>query len=162
MILSMLKRCFLWGTGYGAMWVGNWALASIFTEQNVLEDGFKRILYRSSSEHKGMVIRYSDIIDRIFGLLDYPVFYFLGAVLLIWVLIYCLRKRNFTISVCVLPFIIIAALPFLWYAFAKNHSYIHYWFVYRGLGGTLFAIFCVFGVLINADKQSDGQRTQHG
>ena len=151
----MLKRCFLWGTGYGAMWVGNWVLASIFTEQNVLANGFKRILFRSSSEHNGMVIRYADIIKKIFRQFNFPVFYFLGAALLIWVLIYCLRKRNFTISVCILPFIFIVALPFLWYAFAKNHSYTHAPLVYRGLGGTLFAIFCVLGVLTNADKQSD-------
>ena len=32
-----------------------------------------------------------------------------------------------------LPFLLVAMLPFVWYLFASNHSYIHFWFTYREL-----------------------------
>lgn len=39
-----------------------------------------------------------------------------------------------------LAFLMVAALPYLWYAAAANHSWVHYWFTYRGQLVTVVAL----------------------
>ena len=37
-------------------------------------------------------------------------------------------------------YFIIAVIPFIWYVVSGRHSYIHYWFIYRELCITVFAL----------------------
>lgn len=152
MLIRIIKRSLLWLTGYVSMWAGKWVIASILTDENVIEDGIKRVFYRASANVNGTEIRFSEIIDQEFRLFDYPVFQFIGLSIILVIFFYCLRKRNLNLSSCCIPFLIISVFPFLWYAFVRNHSFIHTPLVYRALGGTLFGILCFIGILVNADE----------
>ena len=57
-------------------------------------------------------------------------------------------------------YLYIAALPFGWYMISVNHSYIHSFMTYRGLGVTVFAMLAVVWELLNGKKARcrDGKR----
>lgn len=40
------------------------------------------------------------------------------------------------------PYILIGLIPFLWYAFAVNHSTIHFWFTNKALVVSVLAMMC--------------------
>lgn len=43
----------------------------------------------------------------------------------------------------------IACYPFFWYIVFRNHSYIHYWFTYREIGISIFAIGCLLSTFFS-------------
>ena len=39
-----------------------------------------------------------------------------------------------------IPYMIVAVIPFIWYFILLNHTWMHFWFSYRALGMTVFAL----------------------
>ena len=51
-----------------------------------------------------------------------------------------LKKENINLKSVNISVLLCAILPFLWYMVVSNHSYIHYWFTYRILAISIYAI----------------------
>lgn len=64
-------------------------------------------------------------------------------VLILLLLMFGIRfhKKNIYLSFCLL---ILSLGPIVWYGVLKGHTYVHFWFTYRSLIGTIFCIFLSF------------------
>lgn len=152
-ICQVIKWGFFWGIGYAGMWSCKWLLATLILHKNVLSE-----VMRQASVHTSDVV----IMDEHYNILqvvwrNINVFakwpYFLLGVGLI---IYGIKKRfRLELSNCkqIVPFFMIALLPTFWFMFLKSHSGLLYWYTYRGLMVTVFAILCGFRFICK-DQQS--------
>lgn len=55
----------------------------------------------------------------------------------------------------IIPYAIMACYPIAWYVLIQNHSYIHYWFAYRELAISVFAVSLCIMMLMR--KENYGQ-----
>ena len=136
-----LTALICWGIGYGGMWAGKWLLSALLggEDTGLLETLQLRSSAMGAPDPLGAVAL---IVKRLLVQLRVPM---LGAALLLALVLAVLFLRRSPLeklkSLAWLPWAAVCLLPFVWIAFAQNHSYIHRWFVYR-----LLAI-CVFGGL---------------
>lgn len=137
----VLTALICWGIGYGGMWAGKWVLAALLGGENIglLEALRLRSSAAGASNPLGAI---AVIVKRLLVHLRVPM---LALALLLALVLAVLFLRRSPLeklkSLAWLPWAAVCLLPFVWIAFAQNHSYIHRWFVYR-----LLAI-CVFGGL---------------
>ena len=137
----VLTALICWGIGYGGMWAGKWVLAALLGGENIglLETLRLRSSAAGASNPLGAI---GVIVKRLLVHLRVPM---LALALLLALVLAVLFLRRSPLeklkSLAWLPWAAVCLLPFVWIAFAQNHSYIHRWFVYR-----LLAI-CVFGGL---------------
>ncbi len=136
-----------WGVGYAGMWSGKWIIAYLLTGQNVLADGLNQVMVhaRIATDHAdaGWQISFLSAIQRNIATLGHGpirIFLFIGIIALLYVLI---SRRQLITRRIVLPYLLPAALPFIWYVIASGHSHIHAFFTYRGLAVTIFALICL-------------------
>lgn len=129
-----------WAIGYAGMWSGKWILGSILTGENLFANAFERFtLY--SGRHNGAVSFRQLIFSNILVLLRWPMA-ILGAG------IACLYGKNIVSAVreksimpkWIFPFALIAITPIVWYVASGSHSNTHYWFTYRELCVSVFAV----------------------
>lgn len=131
-----------WIVGYGGMWAGKWLLGSVITGQNIFADALYRAGEYSNMQYdEGTVSHMQVIFKNVQVLLRYPIL-FLAIAVLAWYIWRFVRSRE-TLKVSyieALPFLLIAAAPVCWYVALGTHSYIHYWFTYRNLCVSVFAV----------------------
>lgn len=161
-LLGQLKSFVLfglsWGAGYGGMWASKWVLGSLLTGRNVLAEAASSVQYRSSSNVDGQAIGLLETVVRnAVVLLHDPWFLLFWAfcILLLALLVQrdrLGRLRDGLILLCA------AALPFVWYAVLKNHSYVHFWFTYRELAIFAFALSCFLLKAVGELRFRPGQR----
>ena len=151
-----------WSLGYAGMWSGKWIAAYALTGQNVLADGLHQVMVHSRviSDHAaaGWQISFLSAIQRNIATLGHGpirIFLFLGIIALLYVLI---SRRHLITRRIVLPYLLPAALPFVWYVIASGHSHIHAFFTYRSLAVTIFALACLAIDLIREEHVRDRSR----
>jgi hypothetical protein len=128
-----------WGFGYVGMWASKWAVGSILLKRNLFEDAILQIKYRSSSEEFN---RFNAILKN-FKIYNYTVYKLIFTIIILYYLIRIiklLKKLKIKYIKKIIPFLIIAVMPMVWYFLASNHSSIHYWFTFRALIIFFFAI----------------------
>lgn len=146
-ISKILLFACIWTVGYVGMWCSKWIISSFVLNQNVFSIGLSVIVERSSV---GGVSRFDALSKNI---LIYNNNYYMVIMSLIGIY-YIIRllkvKENITINNLkkIIPYVLIGITPFLWYLFASNHSYIHYWMTYRILFIFLFALMCSLEFII--------------
>lgn len=150
-ILRTAATCILWFGGYAAMWIGKWIFAFIFGHINLLQELSYKISERTSmrgySEERITLL--ATIAKVLKVALNKP-YVFIFISLFIGYFIWIAYQRNKggkerkndikDILLYILPYVFIALLPFMWFGFFANHTYIHYWFAYRELGVTVVAV----------------------
>ena len=122
-----------WIVGYVGMWFGKWAMATLFTEENILQNAWEKLVFRSSHEYgdaqfslRGTIaVNLSFMSNGIFVIL------FAGAVLLFFI---CCMRYHVRVNIPVLLSIgIVSLYPFVWYFFTMNHSNLHAVYTWREL-----------------------------
>lgn len=162
--LGTAAACSLfWGFGYAAMWTLKWTIATALTGSNVFADAISAIGERTSlmgggELGAGEITRLSTIRALVAMLKRRPYLLMAAGIVLgcVWLV---LRKRA-TIGVtraCVhVPsWLCIALMPFAWYAVMPNHSYTHYFFTFRALAVTVFALLCCVFSFLSARPIAD-------
>ena len=136
-----------WGIGYASMWSGKWIISQILTGYDTFANAIHQVAVYSQAGNDlaniGWQITALGAIQRNIAVLGHGtirIFLFAAIIFLLYVLI---RYRKSLTRRLILPYIFPAALPFLWYAFASGHSYIHAFFTYRNLAATIFALACM-------------------
>ncbi len=86
-------------------------------------------------------------------LIQDPIFIVLLVLFLIvlWKL-YCLKNENIktqSFLALKISLFIIMLYPLVWYSILCNHSVVHFWFTYRELSISVFAISCIITVLFS-------------
>ena len=140
-IQNILLISSFWLIGYGGMWGGKWILGSIITGSNIVVNAFDAISNRTSSVASAnqQSISFYDVIEKQLQGSWQP---FLFAVLLIFafLLLYKIVRLKICNANYMLTYALVALYPFFWYFVLKNHSYVHYWFTYRELVITVYAL----------------------
>lgn len=153
---AIITCTFFWGVGYGGMYMSKWILGNVLTDSDVLANALRQLGHRVSNRASdnaanqstvSLIETYGKNLKVLKETVLLPVLIFLPYIL------YKLRtlKKNIPIFsdwIAVrwgLGFI--ACYPFFWYAVLCNHSYVHFWFTYRELGITVFAIGCLLATL---------------
>lgn len=149
--IDTIKASFIWAIGYGITWATKWVVATIVLKKNIISDALSQILSRTSSEVGELEISKIDAVEKNTNLLfDGFVIKLFIIALIIWLILFLISKRQNIIDV--LPILVIAVYPILWYIILANHSYMHFWFTYRSLGVTVFSVLSFMMYLIDIDK----------
>ena len=148
--LKLLVGCaILWGLGYGLAWAIKWPIAQIVTGEPAIADGLGEILFQSGSRQNQVsneaskLSRTNILAKQIQMMFPSKIFAVLAVVAIVFVVAYiAVRKRNQLKQAIprVVPLLLLALLPYVWYIFALKHSNEHYWFTYRNQLVTVLAL----------------------
>lgn len=143
-VRKLLLKTFLWGVGYLGMWLGKWFLASIVLKENIVKEAILQILFRVSNDVSdiGIIenVNCYDALARNLSVLTEPGIVVINFILIVAVLVRGVKHTNEKVTgKILLSLFLIGCLPFLWITIVVNHSYVHYWMVYRILGISFFA-----------------------
>ena len=152
-ILAAIKNGVMWCIGYGAMWVSKWFLASFFLKRDVVYDALSEFVLRTSSYSSDNHLSKAYVV-----LSNYKEFFRTPVTCLALVcLIYCVYliiKNWRSISIEAIKtfmiYIVVGLAPAVWYAFATNHSAVHYWFTNKACIVTFLSI--LFGIVSLIEK----------
>lgn len=136
----LIKGGLSWSAGYILMWMGKWAVGSAVTGENLWGNALGTVSERASSSSIGGGI------GRILAVLRNGYIYFneagiiIAFLLLLWIGI-CIWKYHKRISAADVRILVLTAcIPLAWYLAAANHSYVHYWYTFRALSVSVFAL----------------------
>lgn len=131
-----------WIIGYGGMWSAKWIVGSVLTGKNLFADALARANNYTNMEYgEGTVSSFQVILKNIMVLVKWP-FVIIGAGFLLKAVRHLCKAAK---KKCMnwkwgIPFALIIVAPIVWYLAAGTHSYIHYWFTYRELCVSVFAL----------------------
>lgn len=130
---DVILNSLLWAVGYGLTWVSKWILATLLTSENIWADGLHNVLNRS-----GVLDEYGRW-DALMANLDLLPWAFIAMALAVIVVLACMHfhKEGWRRA---LPLLAVALLPWIWYLFAANHSYLHNWFTFRAQAVSIAAL----------------------
>ncbi|MDR3314787.1 MAG: hypothetical protein LBS96_10105 [Oscillospiraceae bacterium] len=154
-----------WGSGYASLWAAKWVAASAVLRTNAVGEAVQQVLFRAGVEStspenydlpemNGLGARAIALfrsVDLIVDKRALPV----AVVCILAAGVYLLiraRKAGFVVSQ-LLPFCAVAAIPFIWLAVLGNQTVIHYYFTYRNLQVSVFALLAAMGCLWGFAKE---------
>ncbi len=146
-VISFLKATAAWGCGYVLMWSGKWAVGSLISQTNILEQATDSLKFRTGYEFNDVTFTYLDVLLSNLDIRKgFLILVLLSVFTLLCVGLY--KKHKFEARHAV--FLLVALMPMGWYLAIPNHSYIHRFFTYRELSITVFALllnccFCCAG-----------------
>lgn len=148
--LCWILRCVLiWLAGYALMWLAKLTLTSLLTSVNGLEDGFHAFCGRVGiektkgyEEYYSLSLAFENLRQVFFSDPEGKVVYLLGAGLT--ALAICVRALRQRLRLSALTanvwLLFVAVLPFIWFACTAQPIAIHYWFQYRSIALTHWAV----------------------
>ena len=142
---NSLRSALLWVVGYGGTWVMKWLIATVFTDENVIVDGIKNTLGRTSGLDD--FTRWDALTANI-ELLPLKYIAPILAVLVVLALVH-FNAKGWRKAMQILP---IALLPWVWYLFAANHSYWHNWFTFRAQAVTVAAMMLAVAQMVDWNR----------
>lgn len=156
----------MWGLGYGGMWCGKWVVGSLLLHKNLFEDVFSRAAHYESMDYgEGKISGLQVLLKNVMVLVKWPVLF--GGLGLAGYYAGKLKKKLQSGQKLEFPvvflLILIALIPFAWYFLSGSHSYIHYWYTYRELGITVFALLAGMTrlTILHGEKADEKTDTSH-
>ena len=138
---------FCWVLGYAGMWAMKWAAGSLLTGRNIFSDALGQLRIRTSDLSQDNVTHVSW-----FECAARNILWFVTTPATILTGCYCVwncfpfsgrRSGDGTgegiSEVHILPYLLVALVPFVWFAVTINHSYMHIFFVNKTLAMSVFA-----------------------
>ena len=154
---SVLFPTLSWGTGYGCMWISKWILANLVTGENVIRDGWEKLLQRSSDSAGDVSVGFLQVVKANLGAFLSPVFPAIALIAAAAAAAFLIRnRRHLEWRRENAWYILIMAMPFAWYLVTRNHSYLHSLFTYRELAGTVLAGLCLVGAFVRKEASLHG------
>lgn len=159
---AIIKNGLSWCIGFAGMWASKWVLASIITGENIIANGIGAVANRTSNFSPDGTSKYSIYACEI---KNFKTFFKTPATLIVimllaFLIVKCIRmkKRSFEDNVRILfPFFLTGLAPIVWYAFATNHSMIHYWFTNKACVISILAILFGVSCLLQVSNPSEDQ-----
>jgi hypothetical protein len=163
-LMDVFRYGIIWGAGYGVMWALKWIIASILTNENVIADAMRAISERTSTAGRSVDEHFSMASSVIWNL---KAFVYTPVTLLVFVFVVTaivigIRSKRVTVkrAVMLLPYLIVALLPVIWFAATTNHSCFHTFFTNKGYVVSLMAmLFGITSVCLEETEQSYGKTT---
>ena len=161
-LFGLVVQCACWAIGYAFVFGSKWVLASCLTGVDVMGNGLAKLAERSGTHateslESSSISRLDAVVKNV--RLAFPkwllVLLLVCAMVLVFVFVFR-RARGASSSSTwwLVPMFVTAALPYVWYVCAANHSYQHTWFTYRGQVVTLLCLGLVLAGLVQGDARS--------
>lgn len=142
-----------WALGYGLLWAAKWVIATIVLGWDVIGDAVRQVVFHMSdakSNTQSMDSPFEAIARNTMLLLPIWVAVAVFACCIAIALVVTSPRHRFRPLdwQAIVALLVVSTIPFIWYYFTPNHSYVHYWFTYRAqvvaLVGILLAVdvFC--------------------
>lgn len=149
-IFYLCKCVCFWIGGYIGMWGSCWIINGVLTRKDMFGEVLQQILFRTSgniSKDSVQLVTLKEVVrNQFFPILKWPYIILIGC-LLVYLVYRILKNRK---AICIkkailqmVPFILICILPFVWYTFTRNHSYLHYTYTWRILMISVFSGLCM-------------------
>lgn len=142
-----------WGAGFLGMWFGKWCIASLLTGVDYISQSLNQIATRTSATTSaGEQVAITEGLKRsLETLFTPPVLFGLGLATVLCIVLFVKRQKQIEFSfINVIPFILLSLVPIVWLLITCNHSTVHYWFTYRNLAASAFALFTGILALIRS------------
>lgn len=165
--VSVKRICTLllyWFLGWGLMWMAKLLLTTLFTEINGFENGISSFLGRVGIIKNQDLLQYysipyafSQLFKVIFSDFEGAIIYCLGILFCVAAIVYRTVKRSIPLGAYFAHkyFLIIAAIPFVWFVITAQPIAIHAFFQYRSIAIVYWSLFAYLYVVFNA-KEADG------
>ena len=142
-LMDMVVLGFYWCIGFGGMWISKWLIACVTAGYNIF-DATSQMSYWSSAKQESLFPTISVGLSNYQAFLKTP-FSILTLVILI-ILIKKKTKLNGRLNnrKNLLPFLLLSLAPAVWYAFAKGHSDVHYWFTNKACSVSFISLLFAF------------------
>ena len=157
-VARIVRLCFFWGLGYGVMWISKWGIGTLLTGFNVFEEGISSFLLRTGDEAYGeAATALGTIRSNLSYFLNTPVSFLLLACILAAAVLLAVRTREKKLTLRafgqkMIPFLIVALIPFAWCAVTKNHAGVHFWLASKGFIVSTMAILCGLAYAVTEDS----------
>ncbi len=143
-----------WSVGYVAIWSTKWILALPYASSSI-SSALSTISSRTQEAADANFSVLAAIKLNILQLIGYSreskiLFVVILLLTLITTLILGVRKK-----ICftkIRAYLFILSIPYLWYVFAANHSYIHVWFTYRAQLTSVLMLLFIYAEIIDLGK----------
>ena len=128
-VIEFVKLVLAWIAGYTITWFTKWLLVDIIFKRDLIKIAFEQIGFRSTAtkytilDAIGQNLKYEDkfiIISIILNMIMSVIYLFIKG-----------SKENKYTALEIIPYMLIAIAPYVWYAVIKNHSIEHAFFTYR-------------------------------
>lgn len=163
------KGSLAWALSYACTLAMKWALSLLFLGTGALTTIFTRIHEDMSnsavSTKTGLMYYAATFYKTTKNLLIFKInggIWILLALILVG--IYIFIKYHHKTSELHIPLCMVAVsvVPYLWYIALKGHSYTHFWFTYRAIGGTVAALLLAFLYSIEWSKTKKAEKQTVG
>ena len=152
---KVLLHSVFWSVGYLSLWASKWVIAQIFFAPAAISTSFDQIINRTVTK--------PDTDFSIVNTLRLNIFQLIGynrteqiLLLVIFGIIFLISITYFSFSIkklkSLLPWVVIAFIPYIWYVVAANHSYLHVWYTYRNQLMTVISACVIYSQFIDWEK----------
>ena len=156
--LGTIKLCVLWGVGYVGMWVLKWLIAGVVLGEDVMPYIGEHITERMvgtgyGAEDANIFAAIWRNLSCLFPFGFGEVGIIASIVLLLAAAYLCfVYRRKGSSKANIIIYAVVGAIPILRFAVLMNHAYIHYFFSYRALAGTILAIILIIFEMIGLGR----------
>ena len=144
-----------WACGYVGMWIGKWVIGTLVVGENLFTDAVSSVKLRTSDSTDYMDLSIIDVIGRNMDILNNSygkMIVIAGLVVVVIALVVTAALRKTIDYKKIFLLIMLSLLPMVWYCGTANHSYIHYWYTFRDLSVTVFAVTMIPEILVQSMK----------
>ena len=134
-----------WTLGYLGMWLGKWAIASLLTNTNVIEDAINSITIRSSNlDNSGISVSFIDVMNIFKESIHDTPMVVLGILSIAIIALYMIINKykpviNKEYFVSIVPFAVVMIIPYAWAFVIRNHFVTHQFLEYRTMAISVLA-----------------------
>lgn len=135
-------------------WVFKWCLSSIVLKINVMENAVAQGMFRAlgnSEKPLNRALMYKNNISYILGGKKVGIVIIL-LIFVLWGIAMLTAHKPWRTCMRMMPVLILAIYPYIWYGVMANHSDIHSWFTYRLQIISIFSGLSWLGYCIDMDS----------
>ena len=133
-VKKLFLLCAIWAMGYGLMWMSKWIVAYLLAGVNVFEHAYSHAaIWTGTNGAEGSLIQ---LLRHL--VVNAPVFNNILLGLILMALFVIPKRRGEIRKNSWLLFV--ALVPIVWLMLMRQHTFIHYWFSWRNLLVSFFAL----------------------
>lgn len=157
----ILKNLIIWVVFYGLMWLSKLTLTTLLSPQNAIESGLQSFfgwVGMKGFEKEGGLYDFSATVEKLWQVLtsaDREGEFVIKAALFAGAanLVYALCRGRFDYKACWhhIGLLFLAATPIVWFMITAEPTRVHFWFQYRSIAVTFWAIGAYLGLIFEKD-----------
>lgn len=156
---TFFKFLLSWSIGYLSFWISKWLIVDFVFSTGTILRSINQVYLRTYGKVDNSFNVFNTLVlnfNQLIGTSKYELMIMIFLILILGIIsLFFMKKRLTTKEInSIVCFGLLACLPYLWYMFAANHSYIHFWFTYRQQLLSVSSFIMIFNLSTNLKKIS--------